>query len=71
MSREPKTRNAKPLQRKTISTRPPDTWEEVFTALDAAEVRDGFMVDRDLRPAEERPVMDAFFGAKSGRARKS
>jgi antitoxin VapB len=48
----------------------PGTWKEVFAALDATGVHDGFLVDRDKRPAEERPTLDAFFSGKPPRARK-
>jgi antitoxin VapB len=48
----------------------PGTWADVFAALDAAGVRDGFTVERDMRPAEERPALDAFFAGKRPRARK-
>jgi hypothetical protein len=41
-----------------------ETWTEVLTALDAAGVSDGFDVERDVRPAEERPALNAFFAAK-------
>jgi antitoxin VapB len=47
----------------------PGTWADVFAALDAAGVHDGFTVERDMRPAEERPALDAFFAGKSPRAR--
>ena len=47
-----------------------ETWAEVFSALNAAGVGDGVSVERDVRPAEERPVLDAFFAAKGGSARK-
>ena len=42
-----------------------ERWAEVFTALDAANVNDGFVVERDARKAEERPALDAFFQSKS------
>lgn len=42
-----------------------ETWAEVFTALDATNVNDGFVVERDMRPAEDRPALDAFFATKS------
>lgn len=48
----------------------PGTWADVFAALDESEVRDGFTIERDKRPAEERPSVDAFFSGKSARARK-
>jgi antitoxin VapB len=48
----------------------PGTWADVFAALDATGVRDGFLVERDTRPAEERPALDAFFSGKRTRARK-
>ncbi|HEY3990780.1 MAG TPA: hypothetical protein VGM02_15865 [Acidobacteriaceae bacterium] len=48
----------------------PGTWAEVFAAMDAAGVRDGFTVERDTRPAEQRPALDAFFAGKRARARK-
>jgi antitoxin VapB len=48
----------------------PGTWTDVFAALDAAGVRDGFMVERDMRPSEERPALDAFFRGKRTRTRK-
>jgi antitoxin VapB len=48
----------------------PGTWADVFAALDAAGVRDGFMVERDMPPAEERPALDSFFAGKSTQARK-
>jgi antitoxin VapB len=48
----------------------PGTWADVFAALDATGVRDGFMVERDMRVAEERPAVDAFFAGKRMRARK-
>lgn len=43
----------------------PGTWAEVFAALDATGVRDGFTIERDTRPAEDRPALDAFFSGKS------
>lgn len=43
----------------------PGTWLDVFAALDAAGVSDDFTVERDMRPAEERPALDAFFAGKS------
>jgi antitoxin VapB len=48
----------------------PGTWADVFAALDATGVRDGFTIERDKRPAEERPSLDAFFAGKSVRPRK-
>lgn len=48
----------------------PGTWADVFAALDATGVRDGFLVDRDTRPAEERPALDAFFAGKQPQTRK-
>jgi antitoxin VapB len=49
----------------------PGTWADIFAALDATGVRDGFTVERDTRPAEERPALDAFFsGKQQPRARK-
>ncbi len=48
----------------------PGTWADVFAALDATGVRDGFLVERDTRPAEQRPPLDAFFSGKHTRARK-
>lgn len=39
----------------------PDTWAMVFAQLDGAGVGDGFAFERDLRPTEERPALDAFF----------
>jgi antitoxin VapB len=48
----------------------PGTWADVFAALDATGVRDGFTVERDMRPAEARPALDAFFAGKRPRVRK-
>lgn len=48
----------------------PGTWADVFAALDATGVRDGFIVERDNRPADERPALDSFFSGKQTRARK-
>jgi antitoxin VapB len=48
----------------------PGTWADVFAALDATGVRDGFTVERDIRPAEARPALDAFFAGKRPRVRK-
>ncbi|HEY1964870.1 MAG TPA: AbrB family transcriptional regulator [Acidobacteriaceae bacterium] len=48
----------------------PGTWADVFAALDATGVDDGFAVERDTRPAEERPGVDAFFSGKRLRNRK-
>jgi antitoxin VapB len=48
----------------------PGTWADVFAALDATGVGDGFTVERDTRPAEERPALDAFFEGKHPRTRK-
>lgn len=48
----------------------PGTWGDVFAALDATGVRDGFTVERDTRPAEERPALEAFFTGKPARKRK-
>lgn len=39
----------------------PGTWADVFAALDATGVGDGFTVERDQRPAEKRPPLDDFF----------
>jgi hypothetical protein len=43
-----------------------ETWAGVFSALDAAGVSDGIAVERDVRPAEERLTLDAFFAGGSG-----
>ena len=48
----------------------PGTWAEVFAALDATEVRDGFVIERDMRPAEQRPALDAFFAGEPRRKKK-
>jgi hypothetical protein len=47
-----------------------ETWAEVFTALDAANVNEGFVVERDARKAEERPALDAFFAGEEGSAQE-
>jgi antitoxin VapB len=49
----------------------PGSWEDVFAALDAAQVPDDFLspAERDMRLAEERPaLMDA--GARRTGSRK-
>lgn len=56
---------------KDRQTKPTETWAEVFTALDASKVNDGFVVERDVSAAEERPAMDAFFAAEVGPKQKS
>ena len=48
----------------------PGTWADVFAALDATGVRDGFLVERDQRAAEDRPPLEEFFAVKS-REKKS
>jgi antitoxin VapB len=48
----------------------PGTWADVFAALDATGVQDGFTIERDVRPAEERPAIDAFFSGRRPRNRK-
>jgi antitoxin VapB len=48
----------------------PGTWADVFAALDATGVGDGFVVKRDQRPPENRPPLDDFFVVKS-REKKS
>ena len=59
-----------PASGDVILSEGPGTWADVFTALDATGVRDGFLVERDTRPAEERPALDAFFSGKRPRAPK-
>jgi antitoxin VapB len=48
----------------------PGTWEDVFAALDAAQVPDDFLspAERDMRLAEERPAF-ADSGARRARSR--
>ena len=48
----------------------PGTWADVLAAVDATGVRDGFVVERDPRPAESRPALDDFFAGRR-RAKKS
>lgn len=64
MSGERNMRPSKDSKRKAIGKMDRDAWAEVFAELDAAGVSDGFELDRDLRPAEERPVLDAFFDVR-------
>jgi len=59
-------RYAKHRERKSICAERRDTWAEVFSALDAVGVKDGFTVERDDRLAEERHALDSFFAVKSG-----
>jgi hypothetical protein len=56
MTRKLKTEKAKHNKRETARAKPPDTWAEVFAELDAEDVRDGFLVERDTRAAEDRPA---------------
>lgn len=49
---------------KDRKSKPAGTWAEVFTALDAEAVCDGFVVERDMRAAEEGPAVDAFFAVE-------
>ena len=48
----------------------PGSWADVFAALDAASVDDGFTIERDMRRAEERPALDAFFAVERTRKKK-
>jgi antitoxin VapB len=59
-----------PASGDVILSEGPGTWADVFAALDATGVRDGFLVERDTRPAEERPAIGAFFSGKRPRAPK-
>jgi antitoxin VapB len=59
-----------PASGDVILSEGPGTWTDVFAKLDAAGVHDGFVIERDMRPAEERPALDAFFTGNSTRARK-
>ncbi len=61
MARKHKTRDTKDRTRKAVFTQAPGNWTEVFAALDATGVKNGFTVERDMRPAEERPGLNAFF----------
>jgi hypothetical protein len=58
--------DAKGRQNKAVDSEESETWPELFSALDAAEAGDDFAVERDVRPADERPVLDAFFAARKG-----
>lgn len=64
MARKLKTEKVKHSKREIVRTQEQGTWVDVFAALDAANVRDGFAVERDMRPAEERPTLDRFFGVE-------
>jgi hypothetical protein len=61
---ESQSEKAKNSTRETIHVKHPDKWSDLFTALDASDVRGDFVLERDLRPDEERPALDAFFGEK-------
>ena len=47
-----------------------ETWADVFTTLEATNLNDGFVSERDMRPAEERPALDAFFANEEGSAQE-
>jgi hypothetical protein len=48
--------------RAAILSEGPGSWADVFAALDAAHIPEDFMseAERDSRPPEPRPALDAF-----------
>lgn len=48
-----------------LATDPEDSWEELLSALDTGEVSEDCVIERDMRPAEERPALHAFFSPRN------
>ena len=56
--------------KESMATDPEDSWEELLSALDTGEVSEDCVIERDMRPAEERPVLAAFFANEKGSAQE-